>query len=218
MQQQKVLSDSQAPLTTCSQLHIGQPESASPNSIRFLPRRGEPIARAVNGGVHLRPLVLAAAALVQPVSGSTLGVPSNSSAERTCRHLNPSCGAIQTCSEVPTRNIDSAESEAVPMVLAADSNRGCLERSIWTSQILDLRSERQDDEATSYLQIATSSDCLFCTTVVLLNQTIFKAFDGSQLQGHVTGTPALSWDALANEKGATLMTNSSIACSSRTRR
>jgi hypothetical protein len=33
----------------------------------------------------------------------------------------------------------------------------------------------------------------------MLNQTIFKSFDGSRLQGHVTMTPRYQWDALPNE-------------------
>src|SRR5882762_7485477 len=35
--------------------------------------------------------------------------------------------------------------------------------------------------------------------VVQLDQTIFEALDGEQLQGYVAGTPRYQWDALPNE-------------------
>ena len=52
-----------------------------------------------------------------------------------------------------------------------------------------------------------------------LHHTILEAFDGLQIQGHVAGTRRYQWNAIRNEHwgntGATLTTNSSIACSSR---
>lgn len=52
-----------------------------------------------------------------------------------------------------------------------------------------------------------------------LNHTILEAFDGLQIQGHVAVESRYRLNAIRNEHwgntGATLTTNSSIACSSR---
>ena len=44
-----------------------------------------------------------------------------------------------------------------------------------------------------------ASSGMFLNAIMQLNQTILEAFNGMQIQGHVTVTPRYQWNAIANE-------------------
>jgi len=42
---------------------------------------------------------------------------------------------------------------------------------------------------------------MFMNAIMQLNQTILEAFNGVQLQGHMTVTPCYQWDAIPDKHG-----------------